>query len=102
MKIDQTGSVSGLPPSTDARNRLNARAHSSDSQRTDVKLSPLSATLQKAEASMAQSPVVSNSRVNEIKQAIAEGRFEVSPERIAGGLLDSVREMLSGSAAVSS
>lgn len=34
-------------------------------------------------------------RVAEIRQAIAEGRFQVNPERIADGLVDSVREMLS-------
>lgn len=34
-------------------------------------------------------------RVAEIRQAISEGRFQVNPERIADGLVDSVREMLS-------
>ena len=34
-------------------------------------------------------------RVAEIRQAITEGRFQVSPERIADGLIDSVRDMLS-------
>jgi negative regulator of flagellin synthesis FlgM len=34
-------------------------------------------------------------RVAEIRQAISEGRFQVNPERIADGLLDSVRDMLS-------
>lgn len=33
-------------------------------------------------------------RVAEIRQAIAEGRFQINPERIADGLLDSVREFL--------
>jgi negative regulator of flagellin synthesis FlgM len=33
-------------------------------------------------------------RVAEIKRAIAEGRFQVNPERIADGLLQSVRDML--------
>ena len=36
-------------------------------------------------------------RVAEIKQAIAEGRFKINPERIADGLLQSVHDMLSGS-----
>lgn len=33
-------------------------------------------------------------RVSQIRQAIAEGRFQVNPERIADGLLASVRDML--------
>lgn len=34
-------------------------------------------------------------RVAEIRQAISEGKFQINPERIADGLLDSVRTMLS-------
>lgn len=34
------------------------------------------------------------SRVAEIRQAIAEGKFQINPERIADGLLASVRDML--------
>jgi negative regulator of flagellin synthesis FlgM len=33
-------------------------------------------------------------RVAEIRQAIAEGRFQVNPEKIAGQLLSGVRELL--------
>ena len=33
-------------------------------------------------------------RVAEIRQAISEGRFQINPERIADGLVDSVREMI--------
>jgi negative regulator of flagellin synthesis FlgM len=33
-------------------------------------------------------------KVAEIRQAISEGRFQIDPERIADGLLSSVRDML--------
>lgn len=66
-------------------------ASSGDSQ---VALSPLSARLQEIEASVAAGPAVDTKRVAEIKQAISEGRFKVNPERIADGLLNSVRQML--------
>jgi negative regulator of flagellin synthesis FlgM len=33
-------------------------------------------------------------KVAEIRQAISEGRFQIDPEKIADGLLNSVREML--------
>lgn len=33
-------------------------------------------------------------KVAEIRQAISEGRFQINPERIADGLITSVREML--------
>jgi negative regulator of flagellin synthesis FlgM len=53
------------------------------------------ALLQDAGATVADAPVVDAARVAEIKQAISEGRFQINPERIADGLIDSVREMLS-------
>ena len=62
-----------------------------------VALSPLSSRMQEIEASVAAGPVVDTRRVAEIKQAIADGRFTVNPERIADGLLDSVRQMLATS-----
>jgi len=60
----------------------------------EVQLSPLSSRLQELEASVSSPPAVDSKRIAEIKQAIAEGRFKVNPERIADGLLNSVREML--------
>ncbi|GAA4332193.1 hypothetical protein GCM10023165_06760 [Variovorax defluvii] len=35
-------------------------------------------------------------RVAEIRQAIRDGSYQVRPERIADGLIDSVRELLAG------
>lgn len=56
--------------------------------------SVLSSQLQEIAASVSSAPVVDAKRVAEIKQAIAEGRFKIDPERIADGLLNSVRQML--------
>ena len=39
-------------------------------------------------------PPFNSQKVAEIRQAISEGRFKINPERIADGLLSSVREML--------
>jgi negative regulator of flagellin synthesis FlgM len=59
-----------------------------------VELSSLSARLQELGAKMGSSPVVDSARVAQIKQAIADGHFQVNPERIADGLLESARQML--------
>ncbi|HWU84959.1 MAG TPA: flagellar biosynthesis anti-sigma factor FlgM, partial [Rhodocyclaceae bacterium] len=49
---------------------------------------------QSVDSVLASTPAVDSERVAEIKRAIAEGRFQVNPERIADGLLQSVRDML--------
>lgn len=71
-----------------------ARRQPESGETTRVDISSLSARLQIAEASMGESSGVNAARVAEIKQAIASGRFSMNPERIADGLLQSVREML--------
>lgn len=65
------------------------RPESASSERVDI--SSLSTRLQEAGAGEAP---VNTQRVAEIKQAISEGRFQINPERIADGLLTSVRDML--------
>ncbi len=97
MKIDNlTKSLGGVAPS-DARGRSTAGTAKPDSAAAageKVELSSLSASLKQAEATIASTPVVNSARVQEIRQAIAEGRFKIDPERIADGLIESVREML--------
>lgn len=60
-----------------------------------VNLSPLSNQLKQAEASLKDVPVVDKARVEEIKQAIAEGKFKVNAEVVADKLIDTVKELLS-------
>lgn len=63
-----------------------------------MELSSLSSTLQQAETAMAQVPVVDQSKVDEIKQAMSQGRFKVDAEKVADGLIESVRQMLDAQA----
>lgn len=79
-----SGSAAARTPST------GKPAAAGTSERVDI--SSLSAHLQ--EVGAGETPV-DVQRVAEIKQAITEGRFQINPERIADGLLASVREMLS-------
>ena len=54
-----------------------------------VSLSSLAGSLRGGEAMP-----VNTARVQEIKQAIAEGRFKINPEAIADRLIESARELV--------
>lgn len=89
--VQSVGNLAGSgAPAKPAKAQASAPAAGGD----QVELSPLSARLQEIAGEMAATPAVDAGRVAEIKQAIAEGRFQINPEGIASGLLDSVREML--------
>jgi negative regulator of flagellin synthesis FlgM len=47
------------------------------------------------EETIGNTPVVDSAKVDEIKQAMSEGRFKVDTGKVADGLIDSVRQMLS-------
>jgi negative regulator of flagellin synthesis FlgM len=85
-------SVGGAPDAGRARSNAPARSPAGPDTAERVDISSLSARLQ--EVGAGETPVDSQ-RVAEIRQAIVEGRFQINPERIADGLLASVREILS-------
>lgn len=94
MKIEGTPKPASSVSSADNRARLQPVASKPAAESEKVELSSLSSSLVKAEAAMESTPVVDRKRVDEIRQAIAEGRFQVDANRIADGLIDSVRQML--------
>lgn len=94
MKVDN--SIKGLGPrggSTGARPAA-ATAKGPEPVNPQVELSGAT-KLQQSSAVAAASGAFDAKRVAEIRLAISEGRFQVNPERIADGLLDSVRDLLS-------
>lgn len=54
-----------------------------------VSLSSLAGSLQGSDK-----PPVNSAKIQEIKQAIAEGRFKINPDAIADGLIESARELI--------
>lgn len=92
MKINSAlPSIGTTPDSGRARSPAAPQQKTGASASERVDISAHSARLQEVSAGGAP---VDSQRVAEIKQAIAEGRFQISPERIADGLLNSVRDML--------
>lgn len=94
MKIDGTLKPASSALANETRARPRAEPARTDQTDDQVALSPLSTTLAKAEAALSATPAVDKARVAEIRQAISEGRFKIDANRIADGLIESVREML--------
>ena len=97
MKIDNSVKPVGNPSANEARARpvTGQGAPPSNAPSGDrVELSSLSSGLQRAEGAINATPVVNQVKVDEIKQAISEGRFTVNAEKVADSLIASVREML--------
>jgi len=95
MKIDSPGKTLASSSVNEIRPRASvAPLPTGGAQVEDVKISSLSTSLQKAERAMAEAPVVDQQRVDEIRQAISEGRFKINAGRIADGLIESVRDLL--------
>jgi len=59
-----------------------------------VTLSPLSAQIQSLESNVATTEVFDAEKVDAIKSAIASGKFKVDSEKIADGLISTVKELL--------
>jgi len=86
MKIDSTYK----PVTTPVTNRPVARSPQEASPSAEsVSLSQLAGTIQGADK-----PPVNAARIQEIKDAISQGRFKVNPEAIADGLIQSARDLL--------
>lgn len=96
MKID-SNKPAGTPSSPSGAARTRSSQAGAASAPAKPASQPTEATLsgaQSVDSVLASTPIVDTERVAEIKRAIAEGRFQVNPERIADGLLQSVRDML--------
>jgi negative regulator of flagellin synthesis FlgM len=98
VKIDGTGkplapTATSATKGTSGSNPASA-ASSTTAPGAQIDISGTSARLRELEASVANVPVVDSARVDEIKQAIADGRFKVNADRVADSLIESVRQML--------
>jgi negative regulator of flagellin synthesis FlgM len=91
--IGRPGSVSGPQDVTTGKPVAQGAAPSRPAgDRVDI--TSLSNQLQALESRLADVSVVDSARVDAIKQAIAEGRFNVDAEVVADRLIATVREYL--------
>ncbi len=99
MKINNT-----TPPRTGdasegpARNVSGPAASAATPAPSDVRMSPLSAQVRDIGAGLVNDADgdIDQAKVEEIRQAIAEGRLTMDSSKIADGLLASLRELAQG------
>lgn len=104
MKIDPTtpplpaSQIGELAPRASIQKAAgNNGAGSNVNQGTSVNLGAATTQLRALEKDIANAPAVNTSKVDEIKQAISEGRFQVNPAAVAEGLINSVKDLISAS-----
>jgi negative regulator of flagellin synthesis FlgM len=86
MKIDNTYKpTTASLPSKPVASQTTANAPAQEA----VSLSQAAGSLHASDK-----PPVNSARIQEIKQAISEGRFKINPEAIADRLIESTRDLL--------
>lgn len=99
MKIDDSIkkplSVSTEKTDTKPGNKPGASVASSTSSSSEsVTLSSMSTQLKSLEASVAAEDVYDAEKVEAIKTAIRDGQFKVNSEKVADGLISTVKDLL--------
>lgn len=90
---------SGVEKAGSAKVEANAKSQVAQSQQSgaaaeNVTLSPLSAQIKSLEAKVSTASVFDAEKVEAIKSAIASGKFQVDSDKVANGLIETVKDLL--------
>ncbi|WJW74618.1 flagellar biosynthesis anti-sigma factor FlgM [Thiohalobacter sp. IOR34] len=92
VNLEASGqSSAAAQPATEAK--TDAKAPASPPPSDQISLTPEAQKLRDLETSVAELPQVDSDRVNAVKTALANGTFEINPERIAGKMIDFERAL---------
>ncbi|HUW27482.1 MAG TPA: flagellar biosynthesis anti-sigma factor FlgM [Sulfuriferula sp.] len=97
MKINDSKKNTSLPlgqTQANAGKRVDKAGTEATPPADTLKPSPMSAQLQSLQGTMAASNVFDANKVEAIKLAIADGKFQVDAEKVADGLITTVKNLL--------
>ena len=98
MKIDNSfkslKTNGGVETNNVARTPTAKQAEQTASSGTELQLSPLMSHVKTTGAEMQKTPSFDQKRVDELREAIAAGKFKINPEAIADRLLKTVSELV--------
>ncbi len=94
MKIDKSLQPVSTVSVSDGKRRTDLTPNTNVEQENNVHLSSNVAKLQNIDSNSASGSIVNTARVQEIKQAISEGSFQINPEVVADRLLETVKELI--------
>ncbi|SFE52444.1 flagellar biosynthesis anti-sigma factor FlgM [Nitrosomonas sp. Nm166] len=90
MKIDKSLQSVTTVSVSDGKRRTDTTLNPNSESESNVHLSPNITKLQDID----RGSIVNTARVQEIKQAISEGNFQINPEVVADRLLETVKELI--------
>jgi negative regulator of flagellin synthesis FlgM len=99
MKIDTSSITPALTGSSSQGSRTEKSVSTPTSNASTVSLSDAAAKIQALEQSAQHSSGFDAARVAALKQAISEGKFQITPQMIAEKLLDTARDLMQEQAA---
>ena len=88
------GTKSGLTVASNGKTAGGKAPEATKQSGEKIQISELSRQMHAFESSVAAAPGFDTKRVDEIKQAISEGRFTVNADAVADKLVASVQELL--------
>jgi negative regulator of flagellin synthesis FlgM len=93
---DALSSAAGLPagPQATRADKPGGTVDNTPPPSHNVQISTLSSQLQALQGTQAGSAVYEAKKVEEIKSAIAQGRFQINSDKVADGLLQSVQDLI--------
>lgn len=94
MKIDNSAKTIGTAPNPAGSRVARARTAAAGAGAESRATTSTSVAATAFHATSGSEAAFNAQKVAEIRQAISEGRFQINSERIADGLINSVREML--------